>query len=130
MPAIVGQGRPWPVPNCYPVTTRARKAMNSFEIRRRATRFGTEGSVVQIHSPRPLTSLANPRFSVWLAARFRSKGTSEPSDLEPEFEQARLNSDKTLEIARNPGAAIAPKSTTLDTTRVIRSEDGARPFAC
>ena len=50
-------------------------------------RFGTEGSVVRIHSPRPLFSLANPRCSVWLAARFRSRGMPEPSDLGLNSEQ-------------------------------------------
>ena len=37
-------------------------------------------------------SLANPRCSVWLAARFRSKCTPEPSDLGPELRTDGLNS--------------------------------------
>jgi hypothetical protein len=61
---MVGEGRIWPLPNRYPIATRVLKTKESFRNRRGDTRFGTEGSVVRIHSPRPLKSSAIPRCSV------------------------------------------------------------------
>jgi hypothetical protein len=47
----------------YPGTTRAQESPKSLGTSRAASRFGTEGSVVQIHSPRPL--LKNQQISGW-----------------------------------------------------------------
>jgi hypothetical protein len=51
---VLGEDRRLRLANHYPVATRRRKTAKSFGNRARSTRFGTEGSVVRIHSPRPL----------------------------------------------------------------------------
>jgi hypothetical protein len=74
-------------------------------------------------------SSANPRCSVWVAARFRSRGMPEPSDLGPELRTGKLNSAEnslrkrcgnSRHRAQIRPAAIAP---------VIELEDGARASA-
>jgi hypothetical protein len=49
---MAGQGRPLALSNRYPDATRLAETRKSFETSAEPTRFGTEGSVVQIHSPR------------------------------------------------------------------------------
>jgi hypothetical protein len=53
MSAMAGEGRTLVLPSRYPVATRIRRGAKSFGNPRGSTRFGTEGSEVQILSPRP-----------------------------------------------------------------------------
>src|SRR5207244_1435226 len=54
MSAMAGEGRTLVLRSRYPVATRVRKDAKSFGNPRGSTWFGTEGSVVRIHSPRPI----------------------------------------------------------------------------
>src|SRR5881397_37636 len=56
MSAMAGEGSALVLPSRYPVATRVRKGATSLGNPRGSTRFGTEGSEVQILSPRPLKS--------------------------------------------------------------------------
>ncbi len=59
---MAGEGRRLPRQKYYPVTTRGRKSSESFGNDRVALWFGTEGSEVQILSPRPLNRRNWPVF--------------------------------------------------------------------
>ncbi len=61
MAVVVGEDRRLRLPEYYPVTTRGSKSSESFEDRDAARRFGTEGSEVQILSPRPRFHQQNRR---------------------------------------------------------------------
>src|SRR6267142_6541663 len=50
---MAGQGRPLALSDRYPDATRLAETRKSFETSAEAGRFGTEGSEVQILSPRP-----------------------------------------------------------------------------
>src|SRR5712691_2412181 len=54
MSAMAGEGRTLVLPSRYPVATRVRRGAKSLGNPRGSTRFGTEGSEVQILSPRPI----------------------------------------------------------------------------
>src|SRR5206468_2651557 len=54
MSAMAGEGRTLVLPSRYPVATRVRKDAKSFGNPRGSTRFGTEGSEIQILLPRPI----------------------------------------------------------------------------
>ena len=80
---MASEGRPLALPNHYPGTTRRHKFAESFGNGRMALRFGTEGSLVQIQSPRPSAHFPseNPQSLVCRIIRFspRTLG-AEPSD--------------------------------------------------
>ena len=52
---IVGEGRLFTRPDPYPIATPVARTSESFGNRWCSPRFGTVGSVVRIHSPRPLS---------------------------------------------------------------------------
>ena len=51
---MAGQGRPLALSDRYPDATRLAETRKSFETSAEPVRFGTEGSEVQILSPRPI----------------------------------------------------------------------------
>jgi len=51
---MAGQGRPLGYSDRYPDATRLAETRKSFETSAEPGRFVTEGSVVRIHSPRPI----------------------------------------------------------------------------
>ncbi len=51
---VVGGGRSWFSQSSYPIVRPPEKVVILFREVDTLARFGTEGSVVQIHSPRPL----------------------------------------------------------------------------
>ena len=51
---MAGQGRPLALSDRYPDATQVAETRKSFEVSTEPGRFGTEGSEVQILSPRPL----------------------------------------------------------------------------
>jgi hypothetical protein len=59
---MAGQGRPLAVSDRYPDATRLAETRKSFETSAEPGRFGTEGSEVQILSPRPLIHVIRPLF--------------------------------------------------------------------
>ena len=119
---MAGEGRLFGRSEHYPIATRGAEFAKLLGNHGVNVRFGTEGSEVQILSPRPIPSFSseNPQKLAWLVTRFFVRmPVSEPSGrrFKPSLHLESLEISRRCCSRPVHPATFAKQSATLDATR-------------